>query len=133
MTGQRAIYAIGLNVNGAEPADQLNRTLACVHSAVLSGRAGPITGISAPTASEWEGVRERCVQVAHGPRHHCDPAIQQAARYARQLRQTSVAVLVDNADRWLLAYADGRVEAGGSIEEYPLLPGVVDDYRVAAA
>lgn len=115
-TSMNTILSIGLNVNGYEHPDQLTDTLRT--AGFLGGyrKQGLPAHRWALGSSEWEGEAERFVQVSLPG----EPTNQSIAACARVLGQTCIARL--NGDRWDLIYAeDARVEAGGTVAEYPVI------------
>ena len=106
-------FNVGLNVLDAESSAQLAYTLSLAAAMFGSGIRAVAMG-----EGEWEGERERFIQIAAEAEQ---PEL--AARLlARALNQTAVA-MIDLAARenWVLVYADGRTGAGFDTKVAPII------------
>lgn len=117
----QVLVNVGLNVGKSEPVHQFTHTLMAV--AMLGELKAWVI-----TAGEWDGVPERSLQVrveVSEPLSYMDARLQRrGAAVALLLRQECIAIRdgVDRpADPWTLVYADGRVELGGSVADFPVV------------
>jgi len=112
----KTVLCIGLNVGNAEPALQLNRTLHYLKN------AGIVHALQIG-AGAWGDCGERMLQVSITRDLSIFPtAAGLAAHLAAVLRQDCVSIL--EGTRWYLVDAHGVQSAGGTINDFPLLPDV---------
>jgi hypothetical protein len=108
----KTILCIGLNVGDTEPALQLNRTLHYLQE------AGIVHAVQIGEGA-WGDCGERMLQVSLTLNPY-STVTGAAAHLAKVLRQDCVSVL--EGTRWYLVDKSGHQSAGGTIDEYPLLP-----------
>ena len=112
----RIVLSIGLNVGAAEPAFQLNDTLAALAS------AGIVRAV-AMGSSTWEGVPERFIQVLLDVRAW---PVSTACLLARMLNQDAIAIIdiASPPGHWTLCQCDYQTARGGSVADFPILARV---------
>lgn len=108
----KVAFNIGLNVRGAEPHYQLNRTLRALSF------VGDVADLHMQ-AGEWQGVEERSLQALVNL-YHPEP-LAAAATLARYLEQDAVAVIVPAHDFWKCVDARGIVTLVSGTGEFPII------------
>jgi hypothetical protein len=115
MRRETVILSIGLNTGKVELPGALARAIK------ETIRAGFIPEACGMTTGEWEGIRERTLHLAIGRQSfHENASFAAFARLAKCLAQDCVAVLGPDAGAWTLAYADGVIERGGDVADFPV-------------
>lgn len=113
------IISIGLNVGSSEPSVQLDVSLRAVQRLAKDVK-GYISNIAVFT-SEWEGVKERTLQVRVSyDRKMYDKFLEKLPLLAHDLQQECVVAINDRALWWVLYYSDKRVKVGESTDKYPV-------------
>jgi len=107
------VFSVGLNVLDAESSAQLAYTLSLAAAMFGSGIRAVAMG-----EGEWEGERERFIQIAA----ETDSPEVDARTIARAFSQAAVAVIgVAAREKWALVYADGRTEPGFDTAAAPII------------